>query len=111
MKNETKRDDFEQSFDTEDAKEVDFGLLLHTNRFSSRSAQRRPLARPTPPDTNYRLWQLRLEFLENSLSKDRDTLIVDNRPHKSTGNDGGLQNAIKYCTKVRKTGQVGQRVE
>ena len=38
--------------------------------------------------------------------------IGDYRPHKPAGYDSGrLQNAIKYCTNVRKMGPAGQRVE
>ena len=54
-----------------------------------------------PPPTAW------VDFLENGLSEDQEILRAS-RPQSapdmtSLGASGRLQNAIKYCTKVRKT--------
>ena len=60
-----------------------------------------------------------VEFLKNGLSEDnkiihayRGTIGLANLwDMTSLAAFGRLQNAIKYCTKVHKTGPAGQRVE
>ena len=51
-------------------------------------------------------WNL-LKTVKATISKFY-TLIVHNKPHMtSLAVSGRMQNAIKYCTKVRKTGAAG----
>ena len=55
-----------------------------------------------------------VELLEKGLSEDRK--ILQDRSHNlpdmtSLAVSSRLQNVIKYCTKVRKTGPASQRVE
>ena len=65
------------------------------------------------------LRRLLVEFLENGLSQDPEIVHAcwGNWLHKPAAYEAAiaasspLQNAIKYCTKVRKTGPAGQRVE
>ena len=59
-----------------------------------------------------------MEFLENGLTEDHEILQAYgvSRPHTvpemtSLAAASRLQNAIKYCTKVRNMGPAGQRVE
>ena len=56
------------------------------------------------------LWRLWVEFLENLLSEDHEILraFVDNR--LDTAVSGLLQNASKYCTKMRQSGAAGIEV-
>ena len=58
------------------------------------------------------LRQLRVEFLGNGLARTTKfyTLVKGNRSYKPAGmtslpSSGRLQNVVKYCTEVRKTGR------